>query len=478
MSKALLLLLTPEGELEKQFDVNLPNIVLGRSPQANVVIASTEVSRTHAQISNTANGFFISDMGSTNGTFLNGEQIKPNQMFQLKSEDQVNLGEITLVFVLIPDAVSETGPAKNTEVPNNNFNTQQNYNYNTQVDDYKSVPLDYNEKIQQEIPQATPFNQPQAHPYVSTSLNQAQKITNVNGAPNMAQSFQYEPPTAQQQPLYIPPAAAPISSATSFSSYGSPAPSTSLSDEELSLASEIFGAESKQAKSKAGINFAGWEKMNLFRQKVGAVQQGGSQSSQPNMDINEEELFNQIMGGANNQTNIPSSVSVLENSANNFPTVTPKFASNELQVSKQIQAELPQAYVQKQLPPQDLRLDELVGNELATQKYAPDTESYYYPEASNQDPKHFLGKDYAFGDKQDASRDPFDDLKYKDEDSVFAKLKASPKELFGEKFKAVHHEEKTNVKTVLKNYALPIGLLIGAVVLAVFLFIRKSGVFG
>lgn len=64
------------------------------------------VSRRHAVIFAAENGLFLRDIGSTNGTYLNGYTLKPNQSYQLRDGDQIDVGQIRLqlkvVFAPLP----------------------------------------------------------------------------------------------------------------------------------------------------------------------------------------------------------------------------------------------------------------------------------------------------------------------------------------------------------------------------------------
>jgi len=54
------------------------------------------ISRRHAQITRRGNEVFIEDLGSINGTFLNGKKLMPYSPQVLKSGDELQLGELTL----------------------------------------------------------------------------------------------------------------------------------------------------------------------------------------------------------------------------------------------------------------------------------------------------------------------------------------------------------------------------------------------
>jgi eukaryotic-like serine/threonine-protein kinase len=62
---------------------------------------AARVSRRHAKIIGSASKFFIEDLGSANGTFLNGQlRLSQGKQHPLNSGDEVRLGETTLKFVV------------------------------------------------------------------------------------------------------------------------------------------------------------------------------------------------------------------------------------------------------------------------------------------------------------------------------------------------------------------------------------------
>ncbi len=64
--------------------------ILGRSFRACLPLEDERVSREHAQILMNEGKFFLSDMGSTNGTFLNNEEVKGE--IEVKSGDVIRIG--------------------------------------------------------------------------------------------------------------------------------------------------------------------------------------------------------------------------------------------------------------------------------------------------------------------------------------------------------------------------------------------------
>lgn len=66
------LLVAQEGPLKGQRWQLTQTIVLGREPSCDVVVADRQISRFHARITPTAEGIILEDLGSKNGTHLNG----------------------------------------------------------------------------------------------------------------------------------------------------------------------------------------------------------------------------------------------------------------------------------------------------------------------------------------------------------------------------------------------------------------------
>ena len=66
-------------------------LIIGRSPQAGVVINDPNVSRQHAEVWRTAEGVAIRDLRSTNGTFVNGHRI---DAVSLSPRDDVAVGQL------------------------------------------------------------------------------------------------------------------------------------------------------------------------------------------------------------------------------------------------------------------------------------------------------------------------------------------------------------------------------------------------
>jgi len=73
-----------------------PNTRLGRGPENEIVLRDPQVSRYHAVINLTGSEYVITDLGSANGTSVNGVRI--SQPCPLHQGDVVAIGSEQLVF--------------------------------------------------------------------------------------------------------------------------------------------------------------------------------------------------------------------------------------------------------------------------------------------------------------------------------------------------------------------------------------------
>ena len=69
---------------------------IGRDPQCTVVLNSLGVSRIHAKLQVTPERAMLHDLGSKNGTSVNGTRIK--EPAELRDGDQIKIGIVTLTF--------------------------------------------------------------------------------------------------------------------------------------------------------------------------------------------------------------------------------------------------------------------------------------------------------------------------------------------------------------------------------------------
>ena len=81
----------------KTFPLEKEEILLGRDLANDIPISDPEISRRHARFMMQGESILIEDLGSTNGTFLNGQRISSPQ--QLRAGDVITLGEDIVLAV-------------------------------------------------------------------------------------------------------------------------------------------------------------------------------------------------------------------------------------------------------------------------------------------------------------------------------------------------------------------------------------------
>jgi hypothetical protein len=72
-------------------------VFIGRSERADVLVVDPSVSAQHARIINGSHGFEIEDLGSTNGTYVDGQRV---QRARLRSGDPIAIGQVEFKFLL------------------------------------------------------------------------------------------------------------------------------------------------------------------------------------------------------------------------------------------------------------------------------------------------------------------------------------------------------------------------------------------
>ncbi|MGE4607568.1 MAG: DUF4388 domain-containing protein [Myxococcota bacterium] len=86
--------------------------ILGRNRSCDLRIGGGDASRRHAEISGDADGFLIRDLGSTNGTLVNGERIDEHR---LAPGDRIEIGATMITFCEVGGGLEKLGPEGDTE---------------------------------------------------------------------------------------------------------------------------------------------------------------------------------------------------------------------------------------------------------------------------------------------------------------------------------------------------------------------------
>ncbi|MFL5629598.1 MAG: FHA domain-containing protein [Ktedonobacteraceae bacterium] len=101
-----------DGESPGQcFSLDRPLLTIGRGSECDIVINDASISRVHAQMLRQANGMYVQDLGSRNGTRVNDEPISAPQ--RLQAGDIVCIGSVHLAYSPVPNNAAEV----NTPMP-------------------------------------------------------------------------------------------------------------------------------------------------------------------------------------------------------------------------------------------------------------------------------------------------------------------------------------------------------------------------
>src|SRR5258708_420746 len=80
----------------RSYELAGDQLVIGREPYCDIVLPSRSVSRQHARIERRPDGFYIEDLGSLNGTYVNGHRV--SERTKLNDQDRVQLYETVMTF--------------------------------------------------------------------------------------------------------------------------------------------------------------------------------------------------------------------------------------------------------------------------------------------------------------------------------------------------------------------------------------------
>ncbi|MDP5226933.1 MULTISPECIES: DUF3662 and FHA domain-containing protein [Arthrobacter] len=91
---------------DQRYSLNAPSIVLGRASDADIPVEDTGVSRRHLEIRTQGDTAWAVDLGSTNGSYVNGQRLDGS--IELTDGSVITMGRTRLIFRLIP-----AGPGRN-----------------------------------------------------------------------------------------------------------------------------------------------------------------------------------------------------------------------------------------------------------------------------------------------------------------------------------------------------------------------------
>ena len=99
------LILSLDGSVIREVPLDKERVTIGRKPQNDIQIENLAVSSEHACIVTILNDSFLEDLGSTNGTLVNGNPIKKHI---LQNNDVVEIGKYKLKYIADTPAAGQT----------------------------------------------------------------------------------------------------------------------------------------------------------------------------------------------------------------------------------------------------------------------------------------------------------------------------------------------------------------------------------
>lgn len=97
------------------------SVTLGRTPDNQIVVNDGKASSQHAEIRPSGQGYTITDLGSTNGTFVNGQRLDRNMPRMLMSGDTIRIGDTTYTY----QAQNYQQPGMYAAAPSSNYDPTQ-----------------------------------------------------------------------------------------------------------------------------------------------------------------------------------------------------------------------------------------------------------------------------------------------------------------------------------------------------------------
>src|SRR3954464_2662043 len=86
------------GELRRKVVLTRDSIVLGKRADCDVLVDSQFVSRQHARLERSGEAYELLDLGSLNGTLLNGQRVEPGKRHRLVKGDEIAIADYVITY--------------------------------------------------------------------------------------------------------------------------------------------------------------------------------------------------------------------------------------------------------------------------------------------------------------------------------------------------------------------------------------------
>ncbi|HUR83338.1 MAG TPA: FHA domain-containing protein [Thermoanaerobaculia bacterium] len=97
--------LTPDDNPDSVFPLLDSECIIGRASDCAITVTDGSISSRHARVTRSPDGFSIEDLGSRNGTFVNGEKVDKPRL--LADGDVVRLGKLIMTFNVAQEQKAE-----------------------------------------------------------------------------------------------------------------------------------------------------------------------------------------------------------------------------------------------------------------------------------------------------------------------------------------------------------------------------------
>lgn len=107
------ILLMIDNTVLKEYVIDQNEIIIGRDANCDICIDNIVVSRQHARIAKGPDNHFIEDLGSKNGTFVNGHWVSKDL---IDAGDEISIGKYTLKICFENDPMTTTTAVKKKSI--------------------------------------------------------------------------------------------------------------------------------------------------------------------------------------------------------------------------------------------------------------------------------------------------------------------------------------------------------------------------
>lgn len=92
--ETVLRLVSADGRRERRLELATPTLTIGRAPDNQLVLEDRRASRHHARLTARSGGLIFTDLGSTNGSIVNGKRVHE---LALGPGDRIELGRTVVI---------------------------------------------------------------------------------------------------------------------------------------------------------------------------------------------------------------------------------------------------------------------------------------------------------------------------------------------------------------------------------------------